>query len=57
MGEMRSLCREERKELRILADEFLLLGRQDVQKIIMSCRNYKEGQQAILRVYDKVYMS
>ena len=36
MGEMRSLCREERKELRILADDFLLLGRQDVQKIIMS---------------------
>ncbi len=57
MGEMRSLCREERKELRILADDFLLLGRQDVQKIIMSCRSYREGQQAIMKIYDKVYMS
>lgn len=57
MGGMRSLCKEEKRELKVLADDFLLLDREEVQEIIASCNNYREGQQAILRVYERVYMS
>ncbi len=57
MGGMRTLCREEKRELKVLADDFGLLDREEVQEIIASCSNYKEGQQAILRVFERVYMS
>ena len=57
MGAMRSLCREEKRELKVLADDFCLLDRKDVQEIIMSCRNYAEGQREIMRIYDEVYLN
>ena len=57
MGGMRTLCREEKRELKVLADDFGLLDREEVQEIIATCSNYKEGQQAILRVFERVYMS
>ena len=44
------------KELMTLADDFGLLHREDVQDIIKSCRNYTEGQQKIMRVYEAVYL-
>jgi len=56
MGAMRSLFRVESRELKVLADDFCLLDREDVQEVIMSCRSYREGQQAIMKIYDKVYM-
>lgn len=53
---MRSLCREEKRELRVLADDFGLLNREEVQEIIEKCSSYVEGQRQILRVYTAVYM-
>lgn len=44
------------KELMTLADDFGLLDRQDVQEIIENCKNYDEGQQGIMRVYEAVYL-
>lgn len=54
---MRSLCRQEKKELKVLADDFGLLQRKDVQEIIENCKSYAEGQQKIMRIYTAVYMS
>lgn len=56
MAKMRNLCREERRELKVLADDFGLLERKDIQKIIESCATYDEGQRKILSVYNQVYM-
>ena len=44
------------KELITLADDFGLLHREDVKKIIETCRNYDEGHQGIMRVYKEVYL-
>lgn len=44
------------KELMTLADDFGLLHREDVQKIIETCKSYAEGQQKIMRVYEAVYL-
>ena len=50
------ISKQERKELKILADDFRLLHRKDVQDIIENCRSYTEGQQKIMRVYMAVYL-
>lgn len=47
---------QDRKELQVLADDFGLLSRKDVQDIIQNCRSYYDGQQKILRVYSAVYL-
>lgn len=52
----RNLCRQEKKELKVLADDFGLIGRRDVQRIIDTCNSYAEGHRAILRIYNQVYM-
>lgn len=52
----RTISSQDKKDLRILADDFGLLYRQDVQDIIKSCKSYSEGQQKILRVYSTVYL-
>ena len=39
----RTMSSQDRKDLRILADDFGLLHRQDVQDIIQSCKSYSEG--------------
>lgn len=51
-----SISKQERKDLRTLADDFHLLHMEDVQKIIENCQNYTEGQRAIMRIYTTVYM-
>lgn len=56
MSKMRNLCREERKEVKVLADDFGLLERKDIQNIIDSCVTYDEGQRKILSIYNQVYM-
>lgn len=56
MAGMRSLCRQEKKELKILADDFRLLDRPDVQEIINTCKSYAEGQRKIMRIYTAVYL-
>lgn len=50
------ISRQEKKELRILADDFKLLHREDVQAIIEDCKSYGEGQRKIMGVYMAVYM-
>ena len=48
---------QNRVKLRILADDFRLLDREDVQEAIKTCKDYSEGQHKIMGIYDKVYMS
>lgn len=52
----RNLCREEKRELKVLASDFGLLERKDIQEIIVTCNTYHEGQRAILKIYTQVYM-
>lgn len=47
---------QDKKDLRVLADDFGLLHRQDVQDIIQNSKSYSEGQQKIMRVYMAVYL-
>lgn len=44
------------KDLMTLANDFGLLHREDVREIIGNCRDYAEGQQKIMRVYEEVYL-
>ena len=53
---MRNLCRQDKKELKVLASDFGLLDRKDVQEIIANCKSYAEGQRKIMRVYTAVYL-
>lgn len=43
------------RNLMILADDFGLLHREDVQEIIGTCNSFEEGQQEIMKVYEAVY--
>lgn len=44
------------KELMVLADDFGLLHREDVQEFIENCKTYEEGHKKIMKVYEEVYM-
>lgn len=48
--------KQERKDLKSLADDFCLLHRPEVQEILGTCKSYAEGQQKLMRVYETVYM-
>lgn len=52
----KKISTQDRKELQVLADDFRLSHRKDVQEIIQSCKSYSEGQQKIMRVYSAVYL-
>lgn len=52
----KKITSQDKKDLRVLADDFGLLHRKDVQEIIQSCKSYSEGQQKIMRVYSAVYL-
>lgn len=52
----KKISRQEKKELKVLADDFGLLHKKEVQDIIETCKNYAEGHQKIMRVYTAVYM-
>lgn len=52
----KTISKQDKKDLKILADDFYLLHREDVQEIIETCKSYAEGQQKIMRVYEAVYM-
>lgn len=56
MAKARNLCRQEKRELKVLASDFGLLDMDEVQQIINTCQSYAEGQRAILKVYDQKYM-
>ena len=51
-----TISKQDRKDLKILADDFGFLYRKEVQEIIETCKSYAEGQQKIMRVYEAVYM-
>lgn len=57
---MKPINKQEKKDLKVLADDFGLLNRKDTQKsieeIIETCKSYAEGHQKIMRVYTAVYM-
>lgn len=53
----KTISKQDRKDLKILADDFGLLYRGDVQDIIETCKSYSEGQQKIMRVYTTVYLN
>ena len=50
------ISKQDKKDLRKLANDFQLLYREDVQEIIETCKSYAEGQQKIMRIYTAVYM-
>lgn len=47
---------QDKRDLKVLADDFGLLHREEVQDIIETCTSYMEGQQKIMRVYEAVYL-
>lgn len=52
----RSISKQDKKDLKVLANDFCILNRKDVQEIIETCKSYAEGQQKIMRIYETVYM-
>lgn len=52
----KTISKQDKKDLKILADDFGLLHREDVREIIETCKSYAEGQQKIMRVYTAVYL-
>ncbi len=56
MGRMKTMLGQENKDLKVLADDFGLLHRADVQEIIETCRNYDEGQKELMKIYTMAYM-
>lgn len=50
------MSKQDKKDLKILADDFKLLHREDVQEIIGTCKSYAEGQRKIMGIYTAVYM-
>ncbi len=53
---MKTINKQDKRDLKTLARDFGLLQRKEVQEIIENCKSYSEGQQKIMRVYTAVYM-
>lgn len=56
MAKVRNLCREEKRELKVLAQDFGLYNRNDVKEIIATCGSYYEGHKKLMEIYNLVYM-
>ena len=54
---LKKMIKQDRKDLQIVASDFCLLNRKDIQEIIENSKSYAEGQQKIMRVYMAVYLS
>ena len=54
---LKKMSKQDRKDLQIVASDFCLLNRKDIQEIIENSKSYAEGQQKIMRVYMAVYLS
>lgn len=48
--------KKERKDLKVLADDFCLLHKTEVQEIIENCKSYEEGRHGIMKVYEELYL-
>lgn len=46
-----------KKELRMLAKDFCLLDRPEVQEAIVNCMNYEDGRRKIMKAYEVAYMN
>lgn len=46
-----------KKELKILARDFGLLDRPEVQEAIEDCQNYDDGRRKLMKIYETVYMN
>lgn len=53
---MRTLCRDDKRELRRLATDFGLAYKSEVQKAISTCQNYEDGRRKIMKAYEMAYM-
>lgn len=53
---VKTISKQDRKDLKVLADDFGFLYRKEVQEIIETCKSYADGQQKIMRVYTAVYL-
>ena len=56
MGKARNLCREEKRELKVLANDFQLLHLVEVQDLIETCKSYAEGHTRLMKIYEQKYM-
>ena len=56
MAKPRNLCKEDKRELSVLAKDFGLLYLKEVQEIIQTCKSYSEGHRRIMGIYNQVYM-
>ena len=54
MAKVRNLCREEKRELKVLAQDFELYDRNDVKEIIATCGSYYEGHKKLMEIYNLV---
>lgn len=45
-----------KKELKVLAGDFFLLDRPEVQEAIVNSQNYEDGRRKIMKVYEMAYM-
>lgn len=52
----KTISKQDKKDLKVLADDFCILHREEVQDSIETCKSYAEGQQKIMRIYETVYM-
>lgn len=53
---IKSINKQEKKDLKVLADDFGLLQREDIKEIIETCKSYAEGHRKIMKIYTAVYM-
>ena len=56
MAKVRNLCREEKRELKVLAQAFGLYNRNDVKEIIATCGSYYEGHTKLMAIYNLVFV-
>lgn len=52
----KGISRQDKKDLKVLTDDFGLLHREDIKEIINTCRSYAEGQRKIMGIYEAVYL-
>jgi len=45
-----------KKELKVLASDFGLLHRKEVQEAINNCQSYEEARRKIMKAYELAYM-
>lgn len=52
----KKMDKQDVKDLKTLARDFGLLHKEEVQKILETCKDYADGQRKIMQVYEMVYL-